>query len=199
MKLNHNFYQQGDVEDISKKLLGKVLTTQFNGILTSGMIVETEAYAGPQDKASHAYNGRRTKRTEIMYRAGGIAYVYFIYGMYSLFNVVTNKKDIPHAVLIRAIEPKDGIEEMLRRRKLREPKYNLSGGPGLLTQALGINVKHTAQSLINSDIWIEDQGIKIQENRMVTGPRINVDYAADDALLHRRFWIKGNPWVSKAK
>lgn len=197
MKLDYSFYQNPDVEDVAQKLLGKVLVTQFNGILTSGKIVETEAYAGPQDKASHAYNGRRTKRTEIMYREGGTAYVYFIYGMYALFNVVTNVKDIPHAVLIRAIEPVDGIENMIRRRKLKDVKHNLCAGPGLLTQALGITTKHSGLSLIKSNIRIEDRNIKISD--ISSGPRINVDYAGDDALLHRRFWIKQNPWVSKAR
>lgn len=199
MKLDYDFYHDNNVERVAKKLLGKILTTQFKGILTSGMIVETEAYAGVKDKASHAYNGRRTKRTEIMYMEGGTAYVYFIYGMYSLFNVVTNKKDIPHAVLIRAIEPVGGVEEMLKRRKLRDKKHNLCGGPGLLTQALGINVKHSGLSLLNGDIWIDDSNIKINPAHIITGPRIGVTYALEDALLHRRFWIRDNPWVSKAK
>ena len=109
------------------------------------------------------------------------------------------KKDIPHAVLIRAIEPVAGIEEMLKRRKLKEQKQNLSAGPGLLTRALGIDVTHTGQSLLNGDIWIEDKGIEILKINIVAGPRVNVDFADADALLHRRFWIKGNPWVSKTK
>jgi DNA-3-methyladenine glycosylase len=199
MKLNVDFYQNPDVEEIARLLLGKFLVSQFNGVITSGKIVESEAYAGVGDKASHAYNHRRTKRTEIMYREGGTAYVYFIYGMYNLFNVVTNKKDIPHAVLIRALEPFDGIEEMLKRRKLKQIKYNLSAGPGLLSQALGITVKHTGLSLLNSAIWIEDRAISVADHNISSGPRINVDYAANDALLHRRFWIKDNPWVSKAR
>ena len=199
MKLDSEFYLNPDVEDIAKKLLGKILITHFNDILTSGKIVETEAYAGVQDKASHAFNHRRTKRTEIMYHEGGTAYVYFIYGMYNLFNVVTNKKDIPHAVLIRGIEPVEGIETMLKRRKLKQQKYNLSAGPGLLTQALGINVSHSGLSLMDNTIWIEDRGLKLTSGEILSGPRINVSYAAEDALLHRRFWLKGNPWVSKAR
>jgi len=199
MKLKSDFYLNPDVEDIAQKLLGKILVTRFNGILTSGKIVETEAYAGVQDKASHAYNHRRTKRTEIMYQKGGTAYVYFIYGMYNLFNVVSNQAGIPHAVLIRAIEPVDGIEVMLKRRKLKQQKYNLSAGPGLLTQALAIDVNHSGLSLLNSAIWIEDQAVEITPREILSGPRINVGYAAEDALLHRRFWIKENPWVSKAR
>lgn len=199
MKLKIDFYQNADVDDIARLLLGKFLVTRFNGVITSGKIVETEAYAGVGDKASHAYNHRRTRRTEIMYRAGGTIYVYFIYGMYALFNVVTNKEGIPHAVLIRALEPSEGIDEMLRRRKLKQLKHNVSAGPGMLTQALGINITHSGQSLLNSDIRIEDRGIRVNKKDIQSGPRVNVDYAGADALLHRRFWIKDNPWVSKAK
>jgi len=199
MKLGYDFYQNPDVDDIAQKLLGKVLVSNFNNNLTSGIIVETEAYAGVHDKASHAWNGRRTKRTEIMYNEGGTAYVYFIYGMYHLFNVVSNIKDIPHAVLIRAIEPMEGIETMLKRRKLGEVKYNLSAGPGLLTQALGITIQHSGLSLLSGDISIEHKGMVVRTADIQKGPRVNVAYAAEDALLQRRFWLKGNPWVSKAK
>src|SRR5438132_14057715 len=114
-KLPPTFYQRADVLTIAKELLGKLLVTQFNGQVTSGRIVETEAYNGVIDRASHAFGGRRTKRTEVMYGNGGTAYVYFTYGMHHLFNVVTNKADVPHAVLIRAVEPITGIEEMLLR------------------------------------------------------------------------------------
>jgi DNA-3-methyladenine glycosylase len=199
MKLDKNFYIHNDVHRIAQKLLGKFLVTQIDGIITSGKIVETESYAGVTDKASHAYGGRRSKRTEIMYMPGGTVYVYLIYGIYSLFNVVTNKEAIPHAVLIRAIEPSEGIDEMLSRRKLNRPKYNLSAGPGLLSQALGISTRHTGQSLLNGNIWIEDRGVNILQDEIIARPRVGVAYAAEDALLLRRFSIRDNPWVSKAK
>ena len=152
MKLNKEFYLEKDVDRIAQNLLGKFLVTNFDGLLTSGKIVETESYAGVTDKASHAYAGRRTKRTEIMYRQGGTIYVYLIYGIYSMFNIVTNKENIPHAILIRALEPVDGIETILSRRKLDKPKYNLSAGPGLLTQALGITTKQSGLSLFDGGL-----------------------------------------------
>ena len=140
-KLQADFYQREDDLLISRELLGKVLYTNFHGELTSGIIVETEAYAGTTDKASHAYGGRRTKRTKIMYSPGGYAYVYLCYGIHHLFNIVTNKENIPHAVLIRAIQPRDGIEIMLQRRNKKKVDHSLTSGPGSLTRALGITVK----------------------------------------------------------
>ncbi|MCB0284623.1 MAG: DNA-3-methyladenine glycosylase [Calditrichaeota bacterium] len=197
MKLEQDFYQREDVERIARELLGKILFTNFDEKITSGIIVETEAYAGITDRASHAWNGRRTKRTEIMYRTGGTAYVYLIYGIHSLFNVVTNREDIPHAVLVRAIEPIDGIQIMLQRRNLTKKQKNISGGPGLLSQALGIKTQHSGLSLLDGSIWIEDRNINISEKKIASGPRIGVDYAGDGALLPRRYWIKDNPWVSR--
>ena len=129
-KLTRDFYLQEDVVKISRELLGKVLCTKFNGKFTSGIITETEAYAGIPDKASHAYNGRRTKRTEVMYGMGGTAYVYLCYGIHHLFNIVTNKKDIPHAVLIRAVKPLDGIDLILKRRNQKKLTEKISSGPG---------------------------------------------------------------------
>lgn len=199
MKLPLEFYLDEDVEKLSKALLGKYLVSNFDGQLTSGMIVETEAYAGVSDKASHAYSVRRTQRTEIMYMQGGTAYVYLIYGIHALFNVVTNKKDTPHAVLIRAIEPVDGIETMLTRRNLTKPAHNLCGGPGLLTSALGISTKHSGISLLDNTIWIEDRDMKISDEQIISSPRVGVSYAKEDALLPRRYRIKYNLWTSKAK
>ncbi len=199
MKIEKEFYLIKNVEEIARLLLGKLLVTNFNKIRTSGIIVETEAYAGISDRASHAWNGRRTKRTEIMYREGGTAYVYLIYGIHALFNVVTNKADIPHAVLIRAIEPIDGIEKMLERRNIKSKSKRISGGPGLLSQAMGINRSHTGLSLLDNTIWIEHTDLKITPRQVAKGPRIGVDYAGEHALLQRRFWIKDNPWVSKTR
>lgn len=199
MKLSIDFYLDENVEKVSKALLGKFLVTNFNNKLTSGMIIETEAYAGVTDKASHAYGGRRTPRTEIMYMQGGTAYVYLIYGIHSLFNVVTNKQDIPHAILVRAIEPVDGIETMLRRRNLKKTMHNLCGGPGLLTSALGISTTHSGLSLLDNKIWLEDRAVKISNDQIISSPRVGVAYAKEDALLPRRYRIKDNPWTSKAK
>lgn len=190
-KLPLTFYQQDDVLDISRKLLGKYLFSCFDNKLTGGMIIETEAYRGPEDRASHAYGMRKTKRTEVMYQTGGICYVYLCYGIHSLFNVITNQEGIPHAILIRAIQPLVGIETMLQRRHKQKIDCNLTSGPGTLTQALGINVMHNGLPLNGSRIWIEDKGIQIQKSEIEELPRVGVDYAGEDALLPWRFRLKG--------
>ncbi len=163
------------------------------------MIVETEAYKGISDKASHAYNGRFTERTQIMYKEGGAAYIYLCYGIHHLFNVVTNVEGTPHAVLIRAIEPIEGIDTMLKRRKKKQLDYTLTSGPGSLSEALGIHYSHSGISLYENKIWIADEGIKINRNNIIASPRVGVAYAKEDALLPYRFRIKANPWTSKAK
>ena len=197
VKLPQGFYLHSDVVGISRRLLGKVLATNNDGKLTAGIIVETEAYAGHRDRASHAWKGSPTGRTEIMYRAGGLSYVYLIYGMHVLFNVVTNKAGIPDAVLIRAIEPTDGVEVMLDRRKMTSLKPALTNGPGKLTKALGIDLSFYGLSLTGDKIWIEDQGLRIPESEIESGVRIGVDYAGEHAKRPWRFWIKGNPFVSR--
>ncbi len=196
MKLPVQFYLQQDVEQAAEKLLGCLLYTQIDGKRCSGRIVETEAYAGTTDRASHAWNGRRTKRTQVMYRPGGVAYVYLIYGIHALFNVVTNKQDIPHAVLIRAVEPVEGTATMLQRRNMSALNPKLSAGPGLLTRALGITTAHTGLDLQGNRIWIES-GMSLTDDQIVAGPRIGVDYAGEDALLPRRFGIKDSAWLSR--
>jgi len=195
-KLTRDFYQQEDVLTLSREMLGKILCTKFKGKLTSGIIVETEAYAGVTDRASHAYGGRRTKRTETMYSPGGTAYVYLCYGIHHLFNVVTNVEGVPHAVLIRAIEPVDGIDIMLQRRKMDRPLLKLTAGPGILSQALGIQTMHCGISLLDDEIWIEN--IKCKNLDIITSPRVGCQYARKDAYNPWRFRIKGNPWVSPA-
>jgi len=197
MVLAESFYNRKDVVKIARELLGKLLVTEF-GARTSGIIVETEAYAGTTDKASHAYKGRRTGRTEVMYSQGGTAYVYLCYGIHHLFNVVTNIKDIPHAVLIRAIEPVDGIETMLERRHKTKLLPSLTAGPGALSQALGITTSHTGISLLTGNIKIE-KGITVKKEQIVEATRVGVAYAMDDALRPYRFYIKGNRFVSKGK
>jgi DNA-3-methyladenine glycosylase len=199
MKLPKEFYLRPNVVQISRDLLGKFLYTNIDGILTGGMIVETEAYSGENDKACHAHLGRRTNRTEIMYAEGGVAYVYLIYGIYNLFNIITNVQNQADAVLIRAIEPTEGLKEMQLRRNLSRVQPNLTAGPGLLTQALGITRNHYGADLTGDQIWLEDQGIIIPESEVIESPRVGVAYAEDHALLPWRFRVKGNKWTSKAK
>ena len=189
-KLPADFYQREDVLLISRELLGKVLCTNFHGKLTSGIIVETEAYAGVTDKASHAYGGRRTKRTETMYAKGGSAYVYLCYGIHHLFNIVTNKENIPNAVLIRAIQPQDGIEIMLQRRNKKKVDQSFTAGPGSLTRALGITVKDSGTLLMDNLIWLEDQNINYTNQDILSSPRIGVQYAGKDAQKPWRFQIE---------
>jgi DNA-3-methyladenine glycosylase len=196
-KLPYSFYQQENVTHLAVQLLGKQLFTLIDGELTGGTIVETEAYNGVLDKASHAYNGRFTPRTAPMYEAGGISYVYLCYGIHHLFNVVTASKNNPHAVLIRGIEPVVGIPEMLTRRKMQLLAPRITAGPGALAQALGIDKKLNAKDLLGDEIWIEDNGIHYHEDQIVASPRVGVDYAEDHALLPWRFYIRGNAYVSK--
>ncbi len=198
-KLPVSFYHRTNVVTIAKELLGKLLVTTFDGRLTAGRIAETEAYNGVADKASHSYGGRRTKRTEVMYAAGGIAYVYLCYGIHHLFNVVTNTADKPHAVLVRAIEPVMGIETMLQRMGKEKLDYAVGRGPGNVSKALGIAVQHTRLSLLDEKIYVADDGFVIKPSQIAATPRIGVDYAAEDALLPYRFYIKGNAYVSGKK
>ncbi len=195
-KLPLKFYRQEDVLAISRQLLGKYLFTCFDGCLTGGMIVETEAYRAPDDRASHAFGMRRTNRNESMYQAGGVCYIYRCYGLHSLFNIVTNQHGIPHAILIRAIEPTAGIEKMLERRQKIKVDRSLTGGPGALAQALGLSIKHNGLSLVGSEIWVQDNGTVVLDDDVVTSPRVGVDYAGDDALLPWRFRLKNNKFTS---
>ena len=195
-KLEAEFYERKDVVKIARELLGKILVTNWKGITTSGRIVESEAYAGVIDKASHASGGRRTNRNEIMYGEGGFAYVYLCYGIHHLFNVVTNSKEIPHAILIRALDPIDGIGQMLLRTRKKKLDHSLTRGPGNVSKALGILTKHSGLSLLSDRIFICDDGGSYGKKEIAASPRIGVDYAGKDALLPYRFYVKGNPFVS---
>ncbi|MDX5480425.1 MAG: DNA-3-methyladenine glycosylase [Hymenobacteraceae bacterium] len=199
MKVPQSFYTRPDVVQIAQELLGKYLYTNINGVLTGGMIVETEAYAGENDQACHAHLNRRTKRTEIMYQKGGVAYVYLVYGIYHLFNIITNEQDRADAVLVRAIEPELGVEEMLLRRNMASIRQNLTAGPGVLSIALGIDKRHYGTDLTGDTIWVEDKGIRLPAEDIASGSRVGIDYAGEDALLPWRFWVKGNKWVSRKK
>ncbi|MBL7779797.1 MAG: DNA-3-methyladenine glycosylase [Saprospiraceae bacterium] len=192
-----SFYTRTDVVQIARELLGKVLVTAFDGRRTAGMITETEAYRAPDDRASHAYNNRRTARTEVMFAEGGHAYVYLCYGIHHLFNVVTGPRDTAHAVLIRAVEPLEGIEWMLERRRMKNPNHpGLTTGPGALAQALGITTQWTGQNMLlpDSPVWIEDRGISIAESAIVAGKRIGVDYAGECAEWPWRFWLQDSKY-----
>ncbi|PCH91203.1 MAG: 3-methyladenine DNA glycosylase [Bacteroidetes bacterium] len=186
-KLSLDFYLRSDVVQISRELLGKELFTKIDGEITSGIITETEAYAGFDDRASHAFGNRRTSRTEVMYAKGGTAYVYLCYGIHHLFNVVCNVAGVPHAVLIRAIAPSSGLPIMLKRRKKKSMDKTLSTGPGTMSQALGIRTSHSGLDLCSNLIWIQDSKIEVEEKNVTIGPRIGVDYAGEDALLPYRF------------
>jgi DNA-3-methyladenine glycosylase len=195
-KLPIEFYDRSDVVLIAKELLGKVLVTKFNGIVTTGRIVETEAYVALSDMASHSRNGTRTPRNEHMYAPPGISYVYICYGMHHLFNVVTNKKGIPDAVLIRAIEPLTGIEDMLIRTGKMKLDHTLTKGPGNVGKALGIDKNHSGLNLLGKDIFIASDGYKPDEKQIAGSKRIGVESAGASALLPYRFYIKGNKFVS---
>lgn len=187
MKVPIEFYLREDVVRISRELLGKVLCTKLDGRVTKAIITETEAYAGVSDKASHAYGGRRTKRTEQLYARGGTAYVYLCYGIHHLFNVVTNKAGTPHAVLIRAGEPFEGRELMQKRRGKQHNERSLLLGPGSLSQALGITTDLTGTNLLGDQIWIEDHKISVADEDIASGPRVGIDYADEDAARPYRF------------
>jgi DNA-3-methyladenine glycosylase len=197
-KLPREFYLRSDVLEIARDLLGKKLVVPGrNGARVAGLIVETEAYRGPEDRASHAYNGRRTNRTETMYGRGGVAYVYFVYGMYNQFNVVTNVEGIPHAILVRAVEPSEGLDIMRRRRRGRL-EYELTSGPGRLCLALGIDRKLDKADLLGDRVWIEEGG-SISPRQIARGPRIGIDYAESWINKPWRFWVRDNPFVSRQK
>ena len=183
-KLPRSFYERSAVVTVARELLGKKLTTRSGGAVTSGIITETEAYAGAGDRASHAYGGKRTPRNEAMYGTAGFTYVYLCYGIHHLFNVVTNKVGVPHAVLVRAIFPVAGLDAMRDRR--HQVKLT-TGGPGTLTQALGVRREHNAIDLLGDVITIEETGLAIPRRSIIAGPRIGVDYAKEDALLPYRF------------
>lgn len=197
MKLSEDFYRSKEVTQIAWNLLGKYLFTNNNGEISGGFIVETEAYQGITDKASHAFGNRLTNRTKTMYEAGGIAYVYLCYGIHEMLNVVTSVEGEPHAVLIRAINPTEGIDLMLERRKMASIKNNLTSGPGSVAKALGISRKMNGLSFQGDEIWIEDRGLTFPDDQIAAVPRVGVAYAKEDALLPYRFYVKGNPYVSK--
>ena len=195
MKFDQTFYLN-DTFEVAEALLGSKLCTNINNEYISGKIVEVEAYLGEADKGSHAYGGRRTNRTDTMYRQGGISYIYLIYGLYSLFNVVTRENGIPHAILIRALEPVNGIKIMKESRKT-DDILNLTSGPGKLCSALNITREQNGVDLTGDTIWIEKPEKRIPENKIISAKRIGIDYAEEYKEKLWRFYIEDNPHISK--
>ncbi len=195
MKLPETFYQRTNVIKIARELLGKTLFAKVDGVVTGGMIVETEAYSW-KERGCHAFGGRKTDRNAVMFKDGGHAYVYLCYGIHHLFNVVTNRENVADAILIRAIQPLEGLAEMQERRGKITSPFQLTSGPGKLTKAMGIDRKGNGKSLLDDEIWIEEPDIK-STHKIDTSPRIGIDYAGEDAKLPWRFTIRGNPWISK--
>ena len=190
MKIPTSFYQNSDVVFLAHELIGKTIFTNIHNTLTGGIITETEAYAGIIDKASHAYNGLRTSRNEVMYKSGGVSYVYLCYGIHHLFNIVTGMEEIPHAILIRGIHPTIGWNYILDRRGNPSKFKNITNGPGNVSKALGINISHNSISLIGNTIWLESQGSEIHESDIEASKRIGIDYAEEDSELLFRFKLK---------
>lgn len=197
-RLKRAFYAREDTLAVARELLGKRLVVPTNdGARVSGRIVEVEAYLGAEDKAAHSYGWRRTARTETMYAKGGTVYVFFVYGMHHQFNVVTGHEGTPTAVLVRAVEPEEGIEIMRERRAVSKDR-ELTSGPGKLCKALGIDRSFDGEDTTKSArVWLEDAGARVRPEEIAAGPRIGIAYAEEYALKPWRFWLKGNVFVSK--
>lgn len=193
-KLPSSYFQSKNVVQLAEDLIGLEVFTNINGAITSGIVTETEAYAGKGDKACHAHLGRFTKRTAVMYEPGGIAYIYICYGIHHLFNIVTNTKGHADAILIRAVEPTKGIDIILERRQKPRVDKSLSAGPGNVSKALGLSKKHNSLSVSSETIWFENSIPK--PSNIIKTTRIGIDYAGDDALLPWRFYDANSKFVS---
>jgi DNA-3-methyladenine glycosylase len=193
-KIQKEFYLRPDVTEIARDLLGQILVTRINGEHTSGIIIETEAYS-PDDRASHAFQHKKTRRNASMFMEGGISYVFMNYGIHFLFNVVTNVREEPDAVLIRGLEPLDGKDIMMQRRG-KNDLSRITSGPGSLSKAMAIDLNLNGISLMSDRLWIET-GNSVPGKDIVCTRRIGVEYAGEHAKLARRYYLKNNPWVSK--
>jgi DNA-3-methyladenine glycosylase len=182
--------------DLAKKLLGMELIHEDHEGITSGIIVETEAYLGPEDRAAHSFGNRRTPRTEVMFHEAGTIYTYFIYGMHVCFNIVSGPVDKPEAILIRAIQPVKGLEIMKLRRKGVTKEVQLTNGPGKLSKSMGFTLEHSGQKMNKCGISIK-YGIEVSSNEIEAGPRVGIHYAQEAVYFPYRFWIKNNPYVSR--
>lgn len=197
-KIDIDFYRRDDVVQIASDLIGKELYTTIDGKLCGGTIIETEAYRGPEDRGSHAYNNRRTSSNEMMYSAGGKVYMYICYGIHDMFNIVTGNEGSSHAVLIRAIEPHTGIEYMRERRNIFNDDRNLCRGPGSLSKALGLNKKHNGTDIQSDIIWIEDSGNDYSADQIKASARIGMNFEGPYKIIPWRFYVKGNRYVSRS-
>ena len=197
MKLKREFYLDNP-RVVAKNLIGKELVRNLNGQLIVSRIVETEAYGGIEDKGSHAFGNKRTKRTEPMFQIGGTIYVYLIYGMYHLLNVVTGPVGDPNAVLMRAVEPIQGIGFIKSNRNIKSNKvYDLTNGPGKLTQGLTIDMTFNKRDIVSGDaLYIREGSIKISVDDIIETPRINIDYAQEYKDKPWRYSLKNNPYIS---
>ncbi|MGB4775400.1 MAG: DNA-3-methyladenine glycosylase [Daejeonella sp.] len=196
-KLPLSFYRHDDVVLIARQLLGKYIFAKINGELSGGIIIETEAYKGPEDRGSHAYNNRRTPKNEMMYNTGGVVYMYICYGIHDMLNIVTGAKETSHAVLIRAIQPTTGLELMRQRRQIFTDDKKLCCGPGALTKALGLNKSYNGTDLLGNEIWVEDHEFEVQDKDIFASPRVGMNFDGAYKLIPWRFYIKGNPYVSR--
>lgn len=195
MRLKNNFYQN-DAVTAAEKLVGKLIVREINNEKIIARIVETEAYAGPYDKASHAYNNRKTDRTEVMFKKGGHVYVFLIYGIHHCFNIVTEKKGVPSAVLIRAVEPVAGIDLIRENRNIKSKRVeDLTNGPGKLAQALKIDLSFNGYNLITgSKLYIldpENDNLNVKSSK-----RINIDYAEEYKNKKWRFYLADSRFLS---
>jgi len=196
-RLKRNFYLQPTLT-VSKKLLGKYLVHRTKKGIISGKIVETEAYIGPQDKASHSFGGKVTPRNLAEYMEGGHIYIYLVYGMYWQLNISTAGQGKGECVLIRALEPTEGIQQMIKNRPKAKKRHDLANGPGKLCQALGFNKRHYGVDTVkNKEVWLEDRGQNFKKSDIIASRRIGIDYAEEWAKKPWRFYIKGSPFVSK--
>ena len=194
-KLPDEFYLREDVLLIARQLLGKKLCTYVDGLFSSGIIVETEAYSGPEDLGSHAYNNKRTARNEVMYARGGVVYMYICYGIHDMLNIVTGADGTSHAILIRALQPVDGISIMQERRGLLAPQ-KLCKGPGALAKAMGLKKLHNGISLRSNEIWIEDNE-ELSPEEVVETARVGLNIEGVYKSIPWRFYIKGNAYISR--
>lgn len=195
--LPRSYFLKTDVVALAADMIGKFIFTNINGMVTGGMIVETEAYRGPDDRGSHAYNDKRTPRNEMMYSEGGVVYMYICYGIHDMLNIVTGHEGSSHAVLIRAIEPLTGIDVMRERRGVFDNDRRLCQGPGALGSALGLNKTHNGARLDGPTIWMEDRQIRYADNEIGAGPRIGMNFEGIYRLIPWRFYVKGNRFVSR--
>ena len=202
MTLERSFYERNTLI-VAKELLGCILVHITPEGVTKGRIVETEAYMGPEDKGAHSYRGRHTPRMDPLYKTGGFAYIYQLHGYNYCINVVTQKENTPQAVLIRALEPVEGLELMARRRKIditdikKSKLKNLTNGPSKLCQAMNINTSQNGIDLCGDEVFITNHAGLRSNEEIIAAPRIHIDYAEEYRDKLWRFLLRGNIFVSK--